>query len=194
MAASMANFVQATGGIIDAIRINHMGRKSRDGRIFWVKHRRRWSHAVILFANTFFRAAENPVIVWANPGEWQRWEIDSFRLLHEEEGFRAFAVGDNTVWAEQLPGIVLEDPAREGRLSKEMLAAAARELKRAHGLPCATLGGCWSHGDPHLGNFVFDKETCRARLIDFELAHQPGMSEADRHAADLLVVFQSRRG
>jgi len=192
--AFMSNFLQATGSIIDAIRINQMERSSRDGRRFWVKRRRGWSAGVIFFANTFFRAAENPVIVWSNLRDWQQWEIDSFILLHADEGFCAFADGDRGVWAEQLPGVVLEEPAREGRLTDEMLAAAAKELKRAHRLPCGALGGRWSHGDPHLGNFVFDDTTCRARLIDFELAHHPGMSEADRQADDLLVVFQSMMG
>jgi len=189
----MSNIFQATGSFIDSIRINRIEREDRDGRTFWVKNRRRWSHAVIHCANAFFFVAENPVVVWADPREWQRWETESFRLLHGAEGYRAFAE-DGKAWAEQLPGIVLEEPAREGRLTEEMLAAAASELKRAHRLPCKELGGRWSHGDPHLGNFVFDERSRRARLIDFELAHRPGMPDAERHADDLLVVFQSMMG
>ncbi len=190
----MPNLFQATGNVIDAIRINRIRRITREGRAFWVKRRRWWSRALVPCANAFFLVAGNPVIVWADSRQWQRWEVESFRLLHGPEGFHAFAEEGRAVWAEQLPGVILEEPARRGRLSGAMLAAAARELKRAHRLPCRALGGRWSHGDPHLGNFVFDKAARRARLIDFELAHRAGMREADRHADDLLVVFQSMMG
>ncbi len=190
----MANLIKVTGSFIDAIRINEIGREWRDGRVFWVKRRRGWSNAVIYCANAFFAAVGNPVVVWSDPRDWQRWEIESYRLLHEAEGYCAFADGDTAVWAEQLPGTALERPALSGDLTEAMLAAAAMELKRAHGIPCQPLGGGWSHGDPHLGNFIYDDATSRARLIDFEVAHRTGLPEAQRHADDLLVILQNLMG
>lgn len=192
----MSTLYQATGlCLIDAIRINRIQRQEQEGRIYWVKHRRGWSRAVISCANAFFRVAANPVVVWARAEQWQRWEIDSYHLLHRAEGYRAFAHDNATIWAEQLPGIALEAPAKEDRISEVMLMAAARELRRAHELPCPALGGsAWSHGDAHLGNFIYDDATQRARLIDFEVAHQPCLPAVERHADDLLVLVQSTMG
>ena len=44
-----------------------------------------------------------------------------------------------------------------------------------------------SHGDPHLGNVIYDPEHDVARLIDFEQAHEEGVAPEWRSADDLLV-------
>ena len=75
-----------------------------------------------------------------------------------------------------------------------MLEAAARELRRAHSRYCADFGSLWSHGDPHVGNFIYDEESGRARLIDFEVMHHPAMTAEERHADDLLVFLQDMVG
>jgi Ser/Thr protein kinase RdoA (MazF antagonist) len=76
-----------------------------------------------------------------------------------------------------------------------MLAAAARELRRAHEQECTAFhDGLWSHGDPHAGNFVYEESTDRARLIDFEVMHHRTMSADERHADDLLVLLQDIAG
>jgi aminoglycoside phosphotransferase (APT) family kinase protein len=75
-----------------------------------------------------------------------------------------------------------------------MVAAAARELRRAHSQYCADFGGLWSHGDPHVGNFIYDEARGRARLIDFEVMHHPAMPAEERHADDLLVFIQDMVG
>ncbi len=140
-------------------------------------------------ANTFFRIAGNPVVVHAQTGGWQRCEVSCFSLLHGAEGFDVFAEAPATVWAEQLPGVPLDHHAFGCTLRPEMVVAAGRELKRAHALRDPVTGKRWSHGDPHLGNFIYDGKSGRARLIDFEVHHRNGMSEAERHADDLLVVL-----
>src|SRR4029434_11028843 len=48
----------------------------------------------------------------------------------------------------------------------------------------------WSHGDPHTGNFVYDPEEKRARLMDFEVRHDERLDADRRHADDLLVFLQ----
>lgn len=179
------------GRWIDSIKINAITATSRGGRDFWVKRRRAASRLLIPCANAFFRAVGNPVEVLARRPEWQAWEVDSFHLLHGGEGFRAFTEGGSTVCAEQLPGVSLEEIAAEEGLRPPILAAAARELRRAHALPSARFQNSgWSHADPHIGNFLFDSATGRARLIDFEAAHHPHLSATERHADDLLVVIQ----
>jgi len=190
----MLHFIQPIGHLIDGIRINDNHRKICGDRVFWVKQRRNWSGPVAFFANLFFRAACNPVTVWSRNAAWQAWEIHSFALLHADEGYRAFADGDHTVWTEQVPGDDLASAIAQGVLSEAMLAAAARELRRVHSLRCDILNGGWSHGDPHLGNFLYDSHTGRARLIDFEVTHRHGLKETERHADDLLVFLQDLMG
>jgi len=190
----MHTLFQFTGTLIDTIKINRIAREEHNGSLFWVKRRRGFSRIVVRCANRFFRAVQNPVIVCSSPGEWQQWEVSCFNLLHGPEGYRAEAWGDSGVCADLLPGEALHDHAFAGTLTEAMLRAAGRELRRAHTLKSALIGGRWSHGDPHLGNFIYDAAGDRARLIDFEVYHRPGMSESDRHTDDLLVTIQDLMG
>jgi hypothetical protein len=75
-----------------------------------------------------------------------------------------------------------------------MLAAAGAELRRAHSLACEAFRSAWSHGDPHLGNFIFDPAENRARLVDFEVRHSFSLPADVRHADDLLVLLQDLVG
>lgn len=185
----MPHVASRTGRWIDSIKINAIAATTQEGRCFWAKRRLPASRVLIPCANAFFRATGNPVAVLARQAEWRQWEIDSFRLLHGAEGFRTFADPHGTVYAEQLPGISLETLADTGGLSPEVLDAAARELRRAHSLPCERFPGGWSHADPHIGNFLFEAASGRARLIDFEAVHLSRLSPVERHADDLLVVI-----
>lgn len=187
----MVHEIHRPGRIIDRIKINHLEPRSLLGRPYWVKTRLRWSPLLIRCANSFFAVAGNPVRVLSDSIEWQQRELDSFRILHGKEGYSAFYdATQNAVWAAEIPGIPLEIPAKKGQLDRAILTAAAAELKRAHRLPCPTQGGYWSHGDPHMGNFMLDESTGRVRMIDFEVLHAPHLSETERQADDLLVVLQ----
>ncbi len=174
---------------IDRIRINRILPGERAGRRYWVKQRRPWGRAVAGCANAFFRAAGNPVIVLGALAQWQAWEVASYRLLHGWEGYEAFAEGETTVWAQELPGRSLDRYAAQDGLEPGILQAAAREMARAHASAAVAGGERWSHGDAHMGNFIYDGAG-RARLIDFEVAHRPGLPEPERHADDLLVFLQ----
>jgi hypothetical protein len=189
----MSRILSATGSLVDRIKINALTRECRDGRTLWIK-RRRWAAGPIMAcANRFFRLAGNPIQALQEPATWQRWEVDCFLRLHGDR-FRAFAEGRCSVAAEEVPGESLSRHLTAGTLTPPMLAAAARELRRAHETECPTFGGPWSHGDPHAGNFVYDAPADRARLIDFEVMHHPTMGAADRHADDLLVLLQDLVG
>jgi hypothetical protein len=133
------------------------------------------------------------VIVLGGVDEWRSWEIDCFHRLHGD-AFAIFAYGSQTICAEEVPGTSLSQHLKAGTLAPAMLAAAARELRRAHECPCDTFGGPWSHGDPHAGNFIYDAAQGRARLIDFEVRHRPGLAVEERHADDLLVLLQDLVG
>jgi len=180
-----------SGRLIDRIKINRVEHRQLNGRAYWVKRRLGWSRLLIPCANTFFALAGNPVRVLADLEEWQQRELASFHTLHGAEGYTAFYDPEqHAVWAMEMPGISVEEPARKGLLNRPTLTAIATELKRAHRLPSPAQGGLWSHGDPHMGNFLLDESTGRVRLIDFEVLHAAHLSETERQADDLLVVLQ----
>lgn len=189
----MSRFFSAAGALVDRIKINTLAREVRAGRAVWIK-RRRWSAGpVMACANQFFRVVGNPVQALDDFAEWQRWEIECFLALHGEQ-FRAYAEGRRAVAADEVPGVNLSQHLDAGTLAPPMLAAAARELRRAHERDCAELGGRWSHGDPHAGNFVYEAAADRARLIDFEVRHHRTLSAEERQADDLLVLLQDLSG
>lgn len=189
----MSRILSAAGALVDTIKINAVMREHRDGRAFWVKRRRWTAGPIMACANRFFRLAGNPIHALAELPRWQRWEVDCFLRLHGER-FRAFSDGPRSVAAEEVPGKNLSDHLNAGTLAPAMLAAAARELRRAHEVECPIFRGPWSHGDPHAGNFVYEAAMDRARLIDFEVMHHPTMLADERHADDLLVFLQDIAG
>lgn len=184
---------KAAGALVDRIRINALTRETRDGRTVWIKRRRAAAGPIMALANRFFDAVKNPVQALRDTAVWQRWEVDCFLHLHGD-AYRAFRCGDRAVGADELPGRSLSDHLDAGTLSAAMLEAAGRELRRAHEWRCDAFGGAWSHGDPHSGNFIFNPDEDRARLIDFEVMHQVSVPADERHADDLLVFLQDLMG
>ncbi len=154
----------------------------------WSKRQRRAAWLVMRVANGFFRLAGNPVEALVRGSDWRAWEVECFALLHGP-AFAACEAG-RRARLHRLPGESLSQRLAAGSLSPAMLAAAAVELRRAHGLHSAHFGAGWSHGDPHTGNFIYDAATGRARLIDFEMRHLSSLGAEERHADDLLVLLQ----
>jgi hypothetical protein len=189
----MSRILTAAGAIVDRIKVNAVSREWRDGRPVWIKQRNRMAAPIMACANRFFRLAGNPIRALDDLASWQRWEVDCFLRLHGD-GFRAFADGPRSVAADEVPGTSLSKHLTAGTLNPRMLAAAARELRRAHEGSCPAFAGWWSHGDPHSGNFVYDAATDRARLIDFEVMHHPAILADERHADDLLIFLQDMVG
>jgi hypothetical protein len=176
------------GAVIDKVQINQIRLKRRDGRLMWVKRRRRGSRVLALGANLFFRLARNPVSVVEDFRVWGHQEVSSFRLLNGEE-FLAFCGNDGDVWLERLPGSDFDTLNQEGRLDVGMFYAAGLEFRRVHGLFSPRFRGPWSHGDPNFGNIILDERTQRVRLIDFETVHVETLSADDRHADDVMVFL-----
>jgi hypothetical protein len=185
----MAAFFQAIRNWVDRIHVNDASFSERAGRRVVVKRRRAGSGLIMRGANAFFRLAQNPVEALASRPAWREWEIACFRRLHGPQ-YSAGADESGSAWVEVLPGVSLGDKLATATLTAPMLRAAGIELRRAHAEQCPHYGTWWSHGDPHSGNFLFDDETGRARLIDFEVRHLRSLSAADRHADDVFVLLQ----
>ncbi|HEX8310017.1 MAG TPA: hypothetical protein VF614_01795 [Chthoniobacteraceae bacterium] len=188
----MRPLLSTAGVLVERIKINAISKEQRAGRCVWVKRRRRLSRPVMLAANGFFRLAGAPVEALADLRDWREWEVGCFLGLHGDR-YVAAVEGPRTVWAEELPGVNLTHHLDTGSLTPRMLTAAALELRRAHEWQCESFSGAWSHGDPHVGNFVYEEAENRARIIDFEVRHC-SLSADDRHADDLLVFIQDLAG
>jgi hypothetical protein len=189
----MSRLLSAAGALVDRIKINVLSRELRDGRPYWIKRRQWTARPVLICANRFFDLVGNPIQALADPFAWQAWEVECFLRLHGGN-FHAGAEGSRAVVAEEVPGRSLSHHLTTQTLTLSMLRAGAAELRRAHTLECSAFRGAWSHGDAHLGNFVFDELTNRARLIDFEVRHHPKIPANERHADDLLIFLQDLMG
>ena len=171
----------ALARLIDAVRVNVTTEIVRDGRRLVLKRRRKGCSAVVACGNVFLALARSNIVMFPAVRAWQAWELHSYALLHGGAR-RAAAVGRDAIVVEALPGETLARRLARGGLTPAMMAAAARELGRAHAL-------AWSHGDPHLGNVLYDEAADRAYLIDFETRHEPQLSVTERRADDLLVLL-----
>jgi Lipopolysaccharide kinase (Kdo/WaaP) family len=173
--------IAALARLIDAVRVNVTTEIVRDGRRLLLKRRRKGCSALVACGNVFLALARSNIVMFPSVRAWQAWELHSYALLHGG-GRRAAAVGRDAIVVEALPGETLARRLARGGVTPAMMAAAARELGRAHAL-------AWSHGDPHLGNVLYDEAADRAYLIDFETRHEPRLNALERHADDVLVLL-----
>ena len=104
------------------------------------------------------------------------------------------AVRHDTVLIERLPGEPIRTLLVEARLYENALHAAGVALRHAHSLYSEYWHAGWSHGDPHLGNVLYDCEKGYAYLIDFETRHEMSLSADERHADDLLTFLLELMG
>lgn len=153
------------------LRLNRLQRSGD----WWLKERLPGASLAIAACNVVLRWSHFPIHLFVQPLRWRMHEIESYQLLHGPDlcriaGARALAI-------RHLPGQTLKSLRLDARLAR----LAARELRRCHDLEG------WSHGDPHLGNLLYDGERCR--LFDFDTRHDSKLGPAERHADDLLVLL-----
>jgi hypothetical protein len=174
--------------LVEAIALNTVSEKIRRKRPVLVKRRNIHSEQLADLTNLYFRVADIPIRFWSKVEDWQRWEIDCFNMLNGDR-FRASASGARTVIADKLPGESLWDHLNRGTLTRRMLLAAAAEFRRAHEFWSDDFRGRWSHGDASITNVIYEANSNRARLIDFEIYHEKSLASAARQADDLLVFL-----
>jgi hypothetical protein len=178
----------AAAKFVDSIKVSSTSEGSRRGRRVVIKRRNAHSQQLADLANLYFRMSGIPIRFWSKAKDWRRWEVSSFRMLNGDR-FRAFICGGNTVCTDKLPGKSLWEHLNRGTLTREMVEAAGHELRRAHQFWSDRFRAPWSHGDAGMANVIFNENTGRARLIDFEVVHAKSLPAAERHADDLLVFL-----
>jgi hypothetical protein len=178
----------AAARLVDSLKVNSVSEKVRRGRPLVIKRRTGYSEPLAELANIYFRMAGIPIRFWTKTEEWRQWEVNCFNMLNGDR-FRARGSGAKTLCADKLPGKSLWDHLNEGTLTRKMMEAAGHELRRAHQFWSDEFRGPWSHSDAGTNNVIYDQETGRARLIDFEIVHKKSLSAKSRHADDLLVFL-----
>jgi hypothetical protein len=183
----------AATAIVCALRRNSITEVTRRGRRLVVKQRHTYGGRLAALANLYFRTANVPIRFLSNVENWRRWEMSCFKMLNGDR-FRAVAWGPRTIYEDKLPGERIWEHMKRGTLTASMLVAAAKELGRAHRLWSDEFGSLWSHGDASPTNVIYDRQTDRARLIDFEIVHERSLPARSRHADDLLVFLLDMAG
>lgn len=178
----------AADRLVDSLKVNSVWEQVRRGRPLVMKRRNVYSEPLVELTNAYFRIAGIPIRFWTKTKDWRRWEVKCFNMLNGDR-FHARVSAANTVIADKLPGRSLSDHLKGGTLTRAMMEAAGRELRRAHQLWSDELRGPWSHGDAGTNNVLYDGKSGRARLIDFEILHHRSLSTKSRHADDLLVFL-----
>src|SRR6266403_1424880 len=178
----------AAATFVDSVKLSSVSERVRRGRRVVLKRRNAYSEQLADLANLYFRMSSIPIRFWSKVEDWRRWESECFQMLNGVR-FRVLAGGAKTVCVDRLPGKTLWEHLNRGTLTRQMLEAAGRELRRAHQLWSDEFGGGWSHGDATMSNVIYDEKTRRARMIDFELIHDKSVPAKSRHADDLLVFL-----
>jgi len=178
----------ATATFVDSLKISSTSEKVRRGRRVVIKRRNIYGEQLADLANLYFRVSSIPIRFWSKTKDWQRWEVECFKMLNGDR-FRACTSGAKTICVDKLPGESLWEHMNRGTLTRQMLEAAAREYCRAHQLWSDEFAGPWSHGDASMENVMYNEKTGRVRLIDFELIHEKSLPAKSRQADDLLVFL-----
>ena len=181
-------WIARTGDQIDRIHINVVSRDVQAGRCVWVKRRTTLSQLLIPVANGFFWVAGNPVKVFRTNAAWLRHETTSFQLLNGSDR-AAGALGSHTVYAEELPGADLAALLKKNALNDTIMKIVGAAFRKMHGTYNPITLDWFSHGDPHLGNVLYDVASHRIGWLDFETAHRSQLHTIERHADDLLVLL-----
>src|SRR6516164_9319599 len=106
----------AAARFVDSLKINSVSEKVRRGRRVVVKRRNGYGEQLADLANLYFRMAGIPIRFRAKAEDWQRREVECFKMLNGDR-FRAWASGDKTVCANKLPGKSLWEHLEQRRLT-----------------------------------------------------------------------------
>jgi hypothetical protein len=186
-------FSNLTHAIVSELKVNSIVEETVGGRSVFVKNRHLHGVELTALANFFFQLCKIPIRFQSNCRDWRRWEMKCFKMLNGDR-FHIWSPDERTVIEEKLPGKTIWHHVTQGTLTPRMLQATAAELHRAHQLWSDEFQGPWSHGDATMENVVYDPNTDRARLIDFEIVHADSMSATARQADDLLVFLLDMAG
>lgn len=144
-----------------------------DGVAGWKKRRLRRATFLIPAGNVFLNAIDAGCRMLGTG--WATHEVTVFRRTHDEFA-EARCIDEKTIWLPHLPGVELREMSED----RAILSAFA-ELGRFHRLGAV-------HGDPHAGNFLYDRDSDRCRIIDFETGLPTRMVTEQGRARDFAIL------
>ena len=178
----------AAARFVDSLKINSISEAVRRGRRVVIKRRHVYGEQLTELANLYFRISGLPIRFWTKTEDWQRWEVNCFKMLNGDR-FRVSRSRNNAICIDRLPGENLWEHLNRQTLNRRMVEAAGLEFRRAHQFRSKQFRGLWSHGDAGMANVIYDEKSNRARLIDFEIVHDKALPAISRHADDLLIFL-----
>lgn len=93
----------AAARFVDSLKINSILETVRRGRRVVIKRRQVYGEQLTELANLYFRIASLPIRFWTKTEDWQRWELNCFKMLNNDR-FRASRVRNNAICIDRLPG------------------------------------------------------------------------------------------
>jgi hypothetical protein len=146
-----------------------------DGVPGWRK--RRLGHATLLIppGNIFLHGIDSGCRMFG--AGWAAQEVAVFRRTHDDVAAPRW-LDRRTIWLPHLAGAELRQDS-----SPEADLLAFAELGRFHRLHDRSV-----HGDPHAGNFLYDRESGRCRIIDFETTIPIQMTPEQGRARDFAIL------
>jgi len=178
----------AAARFVDSLKINSISDAIRRGRPVVIKRRHVYGEQLTELANIYFRISGLSIRFWTETEDWQRWEVECFKMLNGDQ-FRASRLRNNAICIDRLPGENLWEHLNRRTLHRRMVEAAGLEFRRAHQFRSKKFRGPWSHGDAGMANVIYDENSNRARLIDFEIVHDKALPALARQADDLLIFL-----
>ena len=146
----------AAARCVDSLRINSISKALRRGRQVVIKRRHVYGEQLTELANLYFRKSGLPIRFWTETEDWQRWELECFKMLNGDR-FRASRLRNNAICIDRLPGENLWEHLNRQTLSRRMVEAAALEFRRAYEFWSKEFRGPWSHGDAGIAKVIYDE-------------------------------------
>src|SRR5437763_15094324 len=93
----------AAARFVDSLKINSISEAVRRGGRVVIKRRHVYGEQLTELANLYFRIASLPIRFWTKTEDWQRWELNCFKMLKGDR-FRASSLRNNAICIDRLPG------------------------------------------------------------------------------------------
>jgi hypothetical protein len=183
--------------MLSMIRLHRVEFVSIDDVELVRKRRRCFTYLIIPPGNLFLKIARSPTVVLPS-ARWLEWER-AIETSTQRNLVATDPIAKGTcLWCRRVPGISLRQLLADRDYSPEEKSdairwslAALRLLHQSvvdwgHGVRQSI-----SHGDATANNVIVDVDNRAACWIDFDMRHQPNVSEADCRTDDLRSLIYS---
>ena len=130
----------AAARFVDSLKINSISEAVRRGRRVVIKRRHVYGEQLTELANLYFRIAGLPIRFWTKTEDWQRWEVDCFKMLNGDR-FRVSRLRNNAICIDRLPGESLWEHLKRHTLSRANGGSSRIGIAASAPIPEQTIPG-----------------------------------------------------